>query len=158
MQEPFGYESAEFHYLAIKPKILIEKLLHQDSSLSNSLIDYKIYSIGGKAQSVLTCHNRTGKNAVKSLYDLEWHIIPNYNSREIPEEEKLPKPASLSSMISAAEALSKPFPFVRVDYYEIDAKPIFGEMTFTPAGGYHIYGTKLFLTDMGQSVMKILSL
>ena len=31
-----------------------------------------------------------------------------------------------------AGKLSSPFPFVRVDFYEIDGKPVFGEMTFTP--------------------------
>jgi len=158
MKEPFGYESAEFHYLSIKPKILIEKYLHQDANLSDSLIDYKIYCVGGKAQAILTCHNRTAKHAIKAIYDLDWHIMPSYNSRAIPDGEKLPKPESLSAMIAAAETLSKPFPFVRVDYYEIEGKPIFGEMTFTPASGYHIYGSTQFLTDMGQSVMKTLSL
>ena len=32
--------------------------------------------------------------------------------------------------------LSKPFPQVRIDLYEIGGKIYFGEMTFTSAGGY----------------------
>ena len=35
-------------------------------------------------------------------------------------------------MLKYAEILSKPFPFVRIDFYDYKNKPILGEMTFTP--------------------------
>ena len=38
-------------------------------------------------------------------------------------------------MISAAERLAEDLPFVRIDFYEIDGAPIFGEMTFYPDAG-----------------------
>jgi hypothetical protein len=38
-------------------------------------------------------------------------------------------------MVKMAEDLAKPFPFVRVDLYNIDGKIYFGELTFTPAKG-----------------------
>lgn len=38
-------------------------------------------------------------------------------------------------MILIAEKLAKPFPFVRVDLYEINGKIYISEMTFTPAKG-----------------------
>jgi hypothetical protein len=44
-------------------------------------------------------------------------------------------PESLGLMIEASEKLSNGFPFVRVDFYEINEKPVFGEMTFTPGAG-----------------------
>ena len=37
-------------------------------------------------------------------------------------------------MYEYAEKLSKPFKFVRVDFYDYQNKIIFGELTFTPAG------------------------
>ena len=36
-------------------------------------------------------------------------------------------------MLRDAETLSAPFPFVRVDLYEVEGKVFFGELTFTPA-------------------------
>ena len=39
-------------------------------------------------------------------------------------------------MVKYAAILSKPFPCVRVDFYNIDGKIYFGEMTFTSSGGY----------------------
>ena len=35
-------------------------------------------------------------------------------------------------MVELAKVLSKPFPFVRVDFYVEHDRPIFGELTFTP--------------------------
>ena len=39
-------------------------------------------------------------------------------------------------MLDICKILSKPFPQVRIDLYEIGGKIYFGEMTFTSAGGY----------------------
>ena len=38
-------------------------------------------------------------------------------------------------MIRYAEVLSAPVPFVRTDFYLVDGKVVFGELTFTPAAG-----------------------
>jgi len=47
----------------------------------------------------------------------------------------IPKPQSLKEMISIATNLSQEFPFVRVDFYEVNGKVIFGELTFFPKSG-----------------------
>ena len=42
-------------------------------------------------------------------------------------------------MVELANKLAKPFPFVRVDFYELNDKLYIGEMTFYPGGGYGKY-------------------
>ena len=39
-------------------------------------------------------------------------------------------------MVELAEKLSEPFPFVRVDFYNINGVIYFGELTFYPGSGY----------------------
>ena len=39
-------------------------------------------------------------------------------------------------MISLAERLSKNEPFLRVDFYNVEGKIYFGELTFYPASGF----------------------
>jgi hypothetical protein len=39
-------------------------------------------------------------------------------------------------MIIAAEKIAEDISYVRVDFYEIQGHPLFGEMTFYPASGY----------------------
>ena len=48
---------------------------------------------------------------------------------------KINPPVQLNKMIQIAEDLSKDFPFVRIDFYEVETKIIFGEMTFYPKSG-----------------------
>ena len=48
----------------------------------------------------------------------------------------MPKRSCYDEMLDIARKLSAPFPFVRVDLYDIGGKPVFGELTFVP-GGQH---------------------
>ena len=53
-------------------------------------------------------------------------------------------------MLRAASILSKGFPEVRVDLYEVDNKPYFGELTFTSAGGFNDFYSQDFLNILGD--------
>lgn len=44
-------------------------------------------------------------------------------------------PDNLKEMIALAERLSKNEPFLRVDFYNVNGKIFFGELTFYPASG-----------------------
>ena len=147
----FGVFSGEPHYLKIKPCIIAEKLLLNDSTISSALIDYKIHFFNGEAKYILVCVNRNLLNNACDLllYDLNWQPRNDCLTIDVPSIQVL-KPESLSLMIKIGEILSKPFPFVRVDFYEIDGKPIFGEMTFTPATGAINYFTEEFLKELGS--------
>ncbi|MCR4964576.1 MAG: hypothetical protein K6A41_02855 [Bacteroidales bacterium] len=149
LETPFGLTTAEFHYLDIKPKITAEKLLQQPEN-PHGLIDYKLYCIGGKVRAILTCEPTKESKPIKTLLSPDWEVRDDYNPRKVQVEKVLPCPTKLSELIKAAETLAKPFPLVRVDYYIINEQPIFGEMTFTPAGGYRPYGSDYFKKEMGE--------
>lgn len=55
-------------------------------------------------------------------------------------------------MIDVAEKLSKPFPEVRVDLYDVNGQVYFGELTFTSLGGMMDYYTPKALLEMGAFV------
>ena len=152
-----GNWRGEPHYNKIKPLIIAEELLdkNQQSIESSSLIDYKFWCCDGIPYCVLCCSNRHGKNISFSLYDMNWNNI----NEEIQESEHykcaeydIPKPKSFEYMVEIVKTLSSPFPHVRVDLYEISGKPYFGELTFTPAGGYVSYFKKKFLIDLGSKI------
>ena len=67
-----------------------------------------------------------------SIYDMDWISHPEYCGGQHPQVEDDLKPANFELMKSLAIELSKPFYFVRVDFYEVNEMPVFGEMTFTP--------------------------
>ena len=157
MKHKYGVFSGEPHYLKIKPCIIAEKLLLNDNpALSSSLIDYKLYSFHGKVRFILVCTNRN-LNLSKSvsdifLYDADWNPRNDCLKVDNMPSIELPKPISLAAMIEAAEILSKPFPFVRVDFYEISGQPVFGEMTFTPGAGVISDRTDEFLKELGSYI------
>ena len=64
-------------------------------------------------------------------------IKPSPNS--CMEDIKPDEVDELKKMIFLAEKLATPFPFVRVDFYDLDGKLYVGELTFYPGGGYNTY-------------------
>ena len=45
------------------------------------------------------------------------------------------RPTALADMMSAAETLAEGFDFVRVDFYQPESQPLFGEISFYPGSG-----------------------
>ncbi|WP_297631694.1 ATP-grasp fold amidoligase family protein [uncultured Slackia sp.] len=118
--------------------------------------DYKVYCFGGKAKAILCISGRFSSDASYGYFmSPDWQFMGSVNGKDyrcVREDGLPPKPDYLRLMIDAAEALSVPFPFVRVDFYipEINSYPIFGEMTFTPAGGVYTSETLIEGKSMGE--------
>lgn len=144
LKRPFGYIGAEKHYLSIKPGILAEELLTQTEELNKvspgSMVDFKIWCINGKPESILVVYDRANGHYKLALYDTKWDAIPENLIEQWCNLQKstpaLQKPKYLDEMIRIATTLSKEFKEVRVDFYESDNKPIIGELTFTTGYGY----------------------
>lgn len=154
MRKTFGYEMGEPHYKKIKPCIIAEELLDvkKQPIVSSSLIDYKIWSFDGKPAYIWACFNRTPHSVEVGIYDLDWNFHPEYSrsTSHYVLSHSIPKPKSLDKMLEAASVLSKGFPELRVDLYEVDGKPYFGELTFTSAGGINNFYTDEFLKILGD--------
>ena len=56
----------------------------------------------------------------------------------------------IKEMLEIAEILSKDFPAVRVDLYNVDGKIYFGELTFFPWSGYVQYDPDSFDFEIGE--------
>jgi len=89
------------------------------------------------------------------IYDLDWNFHPEY-SVSIPHyvlaDKPIPRPHCLEQMLDAAARLSKGFPEVRVDFYEVDEKPYFGEMTLTSSSGFNYFYTPEFQQILGDLI------
>ena len=146
------YLQYEPHYKDIIPRIIIEKYL-VPSEDELTLIDYKFNCCNGTVQNILLCTERgNGKHPCLSLYDTEWSKIENCVLPEYMTEKYYPKPKSLEKMIEYSRILSRGFPYVRVDWYEVNGTPIFGELTFTPSGGFHIRYSKTYRNELGKCI------
>lgn len=121
----------EWPYKNIKKKVFAEAYLGEDLS------DYKFYCYNGHADAVLVCIDRQIGEPKFYFFDKTWQL-KRYNKRgkEAPEDFTLPKPEGIDEMFSLASELSKGYPFLRVDFYNINGRIYFGEVTFFPASGF----------------------
>jgi len=129
LRKRFGYGSCEPHYLKIPPNIIIEKYLEDDGN--NRLNDYKLFCFNGVPEFILVVYERTDVSHKIQCYDCSWEKLHYRKSADTSFH--INRPESLDEMIKAATILSKPFPFVRIDFYDIAGRAVFGEMTFTPS-------------------------
>ena len=155
LQYRYGLYQAEYHYLDINPCVIAEQLIKEtDDKYSSSIIDYKVWCFDGKPYCILVCFNR-GKNTNVALYDTKWTYLHGKISKTnhfIEKADFLPKPHNLEKMLDYASILSNNFPEVRMDFYNINGKIYFGEMTFTSLGGFMNYFTDAFLKELGEQV------
>lgn len=145
------------HYMRIEPAIIAEGLISNDEEsqkLSSSIIDYKIWCFNGKAYYIWVCCNRDKYGTDVMTYDLDWNAHPEYSVfyNHYRMGKVIPKPKNFNEMIATAEKLSKPFPVVRVDLYNIGGKIYFGEMTFTSLGGLMDFYTDEFQNLAGSLI------
>lgn len=140
MSENYYYVEKEWQYKNIKPRVVVEKLLE----CSNGKIpnDYKLNCINGKVEFVYCSIDREEKNK-RNIYSRDWKPLdfswakPGKDISNIRGEEIQP-PASFAKMIEISEEIAKQFKYVRVDFYDVDGKLYFGEITLHHGGGYDI--------------------
>ena len=116
-----------------------------------SLNDYKFYCCNGEPLYCFVYTDRVPNSHVmkRTIYDMDWNCHPEFMGRRAIAGPQIEKPSSFEKMKEMAEKLSSPVPFVRVDFYEINGKPIFGEMTFTPGMQE---ASNSFLEMMGKKI------
>lgn len=132
LSEKFGEFNVEPHYDKIEKKIICEEFL--DSSKGFLPVDYKIHCFDGVAQCLMKCTERTNDSVRFQFYDRQRNPL-DYTWRYVGDEKLDVSEEVLSLMYKISEDIAKDFPFVRVDFYLLNEKPIIGELSFTPAAG-----------------------
>jgi len=123
----------EWAYKDVQPRLVVEKFLKEDNQ--TSLIDYKFYCFKG-VPKLLEVHLDREDNHKRGFYDLNFKRLPyRYVSIEKSIDSEVEQPSNFAEMIQLSKVLASNFPFVRVDFYSIKGKTIFGEMTFYPSDG-----------------------
>lgn len=158
----YGLKWCEFHYMAIKPRVMAESLIEMDNTdefSSETTVDHKIRCLDGKAQYDFVCYDRNlesgsgGRKTVYDLYDIHnWQPMHQYLADEGVTYRKVPRPENLEQMIEIAEKISQGFPQVRVDLYNVQGKIYFGEMTFTAFSGMNNHFTMEFHRMIGDKM------
>ena len=134
----FAAHYFELHYTRIDRKIIAEKFMANGDA--PDLIDYKFWCFDSKPTYCKTMTERTTELRI-DYFDMNFQHMDfeqnNHPNSDHPE--RIPPPKNFELMKKLAAKLAEGFAFVRVDFYEIEGKVYFGEMTFTPGAGNFYY-------------------
>ena len=129
LKHSFFWGCREWPYKDVKPRIIAEK--YMEDTETAELRDYKFFCFNGEAKMIFiaTDRQKQGEETKFDFFDMDFNHLPFTNGH--PNAQVLPqKPKCFDEMRTLAEKLSKDIPHVRVDFYEVDGKVYFGEMTF----------------------------
>ena len=122
----------EWPYKNVKRRIIAEQYIGKQNE---DLKDYKFFCFNGEPKF---CQVISGRSDVMSIdfFDTEWNHQPFHEPKQFPFSKKeIDSPQSLSEMLRLSRLLSDGIPFIRVDFYEVNGHPFFGELTFFPTSG-----------------------
>lgn len=147
LKTDYGRQTVEPHYSKIKPEIIIEEYIGKQGKLP---VEYKLHVFNGKVKYLYVVTGR-GTNIRYNNFYADWTPFNDaqFNHWQTSAETIMP-PINFKKMIKIAEDLSSPFPFVRLDFYEVDGKIYFGEFTFTPAKGTLVFDNKKADDEIGS--------
>ena len=131
---PGGGGGREWAYWDMETGIVAEELLENAQNPEAGVDDYKFFCYDGKAEYLVVDTDRFIGHK-RNFYDRDWNNL--HVTSDCPAcDREIEKPENFERMLEIAEILSRDFPFVRVDLYNISGRIFFGELTFYPWSGY----------------------
>lgn len=123
----------EWPYKMVNHKVFAEE--YMEDKQYGELRDYKFFCFDGEVKMLFVA---TGRSVVEHAYfnyfDADFNMLNLKNGHPL-SSEPISKPQSFELMKELASKLSKGLPHVRVDFYEVNGHPYFGEFTFFHMGG-----------------------
>ena len=134
LKKNFYYMGREWPYKNVKPRIIVEK--YMENRDHSDLKDYKFFAFDGVVKALFVASDRQSSEETKfDFYDMEFrhlNIINGHPNSTVP----ISKPETFETMRELAEKISKGIPHCRVDFYEVNGKAYFGEITFSHWSGF----------------------
>lgn len=135
LKRNFYYQGREWPYKNVSPKIIIEKYMEDKNN--KSMVDYKFFCFNGKPEIMYISEGLENHDTAQmSFYNMDFELM-TIKRKDYKLLEHIPKkPKNFEKMKEFASILSKNIPHLRVDFYEINEKLYFGELTFYTCSGF----------------------
>lgn len=126
--------SREWPYKNVKRRIIAEE--YMEDSETKELRDYKFFAFNGvvKAMFIASDRQKEGEDVKFDYFDENFNHLDLVQAHPM-SGRTIAKPKTFDKMKELASILSKGFPEVRCDFYEVNGKVYFGELTFIHHGG-----------------------
>jgi len=138
----------EWPYKNVPHRVIAEKYLEDRET--GELRDYKFYTFNGVVKTLFIVTGRDDPEKTRlDFYDPEFRR-EDARYRYKNSENGMKKPVNFEKMKELASVLSEGVPYLRVDFYEVDGKIYFGELTFYPGGGFVHFDPQSWDRQMGE--------
>ena len=128
MGENYFHLARERGYRAIPRRILIEEFL--SGPRGGVPVDYKLFVFGGRPRLLKVIHGRYTAEDRHFYFDPQTLEPLDLGLFRIPDHPDVaPPPPEARALCELAARLGAPFDAVRVDFYLVDGRPYFGELT-----------------------------
>lgn len=147
LERDYYLASREWPYKNVPRRIIAEQYL-EDATIED-LRDYKFFCFNGKMRVFKIDFDRQTDHKA-NYFDRNGKLLP-YGEKVCPpqKDKQLEIPQNFEEMIKVVEKLSEALPFGRIDFYNVNGKIYFGEITLFPAGGFGAFTDEKFDYELG---------
>lgn len=148
LQQDYYLTGREWPYKNVARKIVGEAYM---SDGNEELSDYKVHCFNGEPRFILVCRDRFRDSGLtEDFFTPKWeHML--LKRPDIPNSKaEIPHPETLERMLDLSKKLAKELSFARIDFYEVNGKIYFGEITFFPASGFKKFEPEEWDNTLGQ--------
>ena len=147
------YYGREWPYKFVERKIIAEEFLLDNNGQSSDLNDYKMYCFNGQP---IYCQVISDRSTVEKIdfFDMDWNHQPFVGlTPDVKNcDDSIQKPNNFEKMKAYATLLSKDTYFCRVDFYEVNRRLYFGEITLYPRAGFGVLTPNEWDFKLGQMI------
>lgn len=147
LKEDFGAFNIELHYSKIKKRLII-----CEEYLGEKITDYKFFCFHGTPHFVYVSKDLIhDRRAQMGFFDLNGNKIPLIRT-DYADIGNIIFPPFFNEMQRIARILSEDFIFVRVDFFVLEDRFYFSELTFTPGAGMMPFDPKQYDLEWGDLI------
>ncbi len=148
LKQDYYLSGREWPYKDVPRKIIAERFMKSDEG---GLTDYKVHCFNGVPKLILVCKDRFTKTGLtEDFFDVEWNHLDIKRPKQNNSSTPIAKPNELDEILKLSAKLSKNIPFLRTDFYIIEGKVYFSELTFYPASGFEKFEPEKWDEILGE--------
>ncbi|OUP82400.1 glycosyl transferase [Lachnoclostridium sp. An169] len=149
LKNDYYMQNREWPYKDVPRRIIAEAYMVDESGYE--LKDYKFFCFDGKVKAMFIASDRESNTEETKFdfFDAEFRKLPFTNGH--PNSTKqYEKPKTFEEMKSLAEKISAGLPQARIDFYDVNGKVYFGEITFFHWSGFKKFEPPIWDKKFGE--------
>ncbi len=149
LKENYYLRFREWPYKDVPRRILAEQFMEEENGTSE-LVDYKFFCFNGQPYMMYISQDHAAQPTT-DFFDMSFNRLP-IRMKDPNSNIEVEKPKLFEEMKKLATVLSKGIPHLRVDFYVINNKVYFGELTFFHNAGFTVIWPKEWNVKIGEMI------